>query len=198
MPEEKKQQENVEDIFSSTETAPKQSNIFKEMEAEELPEEKEISEVVKTPVRFFSLNFFKQKNKKVFVLIGAIVIILILLFLIIPKIKEIKNKRKIEKNLEKNAITQLQTGTIEQLIENIDSDKDGLSNKEEAQLGTNPLKVDSDNDGLSDRAEVKAWKTNPLNSDTDKDKINDGDEIRKKLNPKGEGSLLDTIKTNQQ
>ena len=42
-------------------------------------------------------------------------------------------------------------------------------------------------------SEVKVWKTDPLNADTDGDKINDGDEVRKKLNPKGEGSLLETI-----
>lgn len=75
----------------------------------------------------------------------------------------------------------------------MDSDKDGLSDDEEAQLGTNPLEVDSDKDGLSDRAEVKAWKTDPLNPDTDGDGVNDGDEVKNKTNPKGEGSLLETI-----
>ncbi len=192
MPEEKKQQ-NVEDIFSSTETMSKQSNIFKEIEPQELSEEEEISEVAQTFPKFI-----KQKNKKIFVIIGVVIIILILFFgiyTLMPKIKEIKEQRKIEKNLEKNANIQLSTITTEQLIKNIDSDKDGLSNQEEAQADTNPLKADTDNDGLSDRDEVKIWKTDPLNPDTDDDRIKDGDEIKKKLNPNGKGTLLEIIQT---
>jgi len=47
---------------------------------------------------------------------------------------------------------------------------------------------DSDNDGLTDQAEF-FYETNPYNPDTDGDGINDGDEVKKGLNPKGEGRL---------
>lgn len=193
MPEEKKQND-VEDIFSSTEKIHKESNIFKEMEPIELPEEEEISEVAETSLKIFGQNLFLSfiKDKKKIFIIGGIAIILIFfgIYAIIPKIKDVREERKIleKENLEKN----IPSGITKQLTD-IDSDKDGLSDKEEIQYNANPLKVDTDNDGLSDRDEVKTWKTNPLNPDTDGDKINDGDEVRKKLNPKGEGSLLEII-----
>jgi hypothetical protein len=191
MPEEKKQQqeESVEDIFSSTEAIPKQSNIFKEMELEELPEEEEVLEPTEISSKFFGL-----KNKKIFVIIGIIIVVFLIFFgiyFIMPKIKAIKEEREIQEQ-EKNINIQPQTKIVEQLT-NVDSDKDGLSDKEEIQFKTNPLKVDTDNDGLSDRDEVKTWKTDPLNPDTDEDKIYDGAEIRKKLNPNGEGNLLETL-----
>lgn len=59
-----------------------------------------------------------------------------------------------------------------------DNDSDGLGNREELDLGTDPEKVDSDNDGYSD-FEEKTAKTNPLLStsfpgpDTDGDRISD-------------------------
>jgi outer membrane protein OmpA-like peptidoglycan-associated protein len=53
----------------------------------------------------------------------------------------------------------------------IDSDGDGLSDKEEKRLGTNPKKFDSDSDGFSDRKEVGR---NILEArDTDKDGVID-------------------------
>lgn len=70
-----------------------------------------------------------------------------------------------------------------------DSDRDGLSNQEEIERGTNPNKVDSDNDSLFDREEVKVYRTNPLNPDTDGDGFLDGEEVRAGYNPKGEGRL---------
>lgn len=56
-----------------------------------------------------------------------------------------------------------------------DQDKDGLSNKEEHNLKTNPLKADTDVDELNDGDEVK-FGTNPSESDTDQDKLLDGEE----------------------
>ncbi|MEL6948715.1 MAG: OmpA family protein [Pseudomonadota bacterium] len=63
-----------------------------------------------------------------------------------------------------------------------DPDGDGLSNAQEAVLGTDPDDADSDNDGLDDGAEVgndgslDAGDTNPLDADTDDDGIGDGAE----------------------
>ena len=71
----------------------------------------------------------------------------------------------------------------------IDTDQDGLSDKEEKQVGSDPSKVDTDDDGLFDREEVQVYKTNPRNKDTDGDGFSDGDEVQNGYNPNGEGKL---------
>jgi outer membrane protein OmpA-like peptidoglycan-associated protein len=60
---------------------------------------------------------------------------------------------------------------------NADPDKDGLTNAEEKQLGTNKKVADSDGDGLNDGDEVKKYKTNPMAVDSDNDGLKDGDEV---------------------
>ncbi len=62
---------------------------------------------------------------------------------------------------------------------NADPDRDGLTNAEEKQLGTNPRVADTDGDGLSDGDEVFKYKTNPLKADSDGDGLSDGDEVLK-------------------
>lgn len=76
----------------------------------------------------------------------------------------------------------------------IDADTDGLTNKEEKELGTNSNKADSDDDGLLDFEEVKIYQTNPLNPDTDGDGHKDGEEVKNGYNPKGEGRLYEVPK----
>lgn len=66
------------------------------------------------------------------------------------------------------------TGTAEALIW-ADADRDGLTDADEEDLGTDPLKEDTDGDGLTDREEVNG-PTDPLEADTDGDGLNDGDE----------------------
>ena len=61
----------------------------------------------------------------------------------------------------------------------LDTDGDGLTDQEEAQLGTDPKNPDTDGDGLTDGEEVKVYKTDPLNPDTDYDALTDGDEVYK-------------------
>ncbi len=73
---------------------------------------------------------------------------------------------------------------------NLDSDHDGLTDLQEAQLGTNPNNPDTDGDGLTDREEVYVYHTNPLNPDTDGDGFKDGDEVKNGYNPNGPGKLL--------
>jgi outer membrane protein OmpA-like peptidoglycan-associated protein len=58
-----------------------------------------------------------------------------------------------------------------------DADNDGLTNKQEKLLGTNPKVADTDGDGLSDGDEVNKYKTNPLKADSDGDGLTDGQEV---------------------
>ncbi len=64
-----------------------------------------------------------------------------------------------------------------------DPDNDGLSNAQEAVLGTDPDDPDSDNDGIDDGTEVgndgvlDAGDTDPLDADSDDDGLSDGAEI---------------------
>ena len=69
-----------------------------------------------------------------------------------------------------------------------DPDRDGLTNLQEFQVGTNPNNPDTDGDGLSDGDEVNVYQTNPLLADTDGDGIPDGVEIRTATNPNDRNS----------
>ncbi len=64
-----------------------------------------------------------------------------------------------------------------------DSDGDGLSDKEELALGTDPNNPDTDGDGLKDGEEVKKYKTDPLNPDTDGGGVPDGVEVANGTDP---------------
>lgn len=74
-----------------------------------------------------------------------------------------------------------------------DDDGDGLTNNEEAQIGTDPQNPDTDADGINDGDEVRVWRTNPLNPDTDGDLLREGEEIQRgtdPLNPDTDGDGL--------
>lgn len=58
-----------------------------------------------------------------------------------------------------------------------DFDQDGLSNRQEAEKGTNPALTDTDGDGLTDYEEVYVYNTDPLKSDTDSDGVSDQKEL---------------------
>ena len=64
-----------------------------------------------------------------------------------------------------------------------DSDKDGLSNSLEAELGTDPEKVDSDGDGLSDFDEYDSLGTDPTKADSDGDTYLDSWELTEGTDP---------------
>lgn len=70
-----------------------------------------------------------------------------------------------------------------------DTDKDGLPDAKEGQIGTDFKSADSDSDGLTDGAEVNIWGTDPLKKDTDGDSFPDGQEVMNGFNPKGPGKL---------
>ena len=58
-----------------------------------------------------------------------------------------------------------------------DMDRDGLSNREELDLGTEPFNADTDRDGLTDYEEIYTYHTNPLQEDTDSDGLSDYEDI---------------------
>ena len=127
-----------------------------------------------------------------------------------------ENKDNVSAQVEQTSTTKSSTqseNTQNTNDANIDSDKDGLTDKEEKELGTNVLKMDSDDDGLTDYEEVKSYKTNPFlldsdgdglldkdeiqiyksnpnNVDTDGDSYWDGEEVKNGFNPIGSGKLL--------
>lgn len=64
-----------------------------------------------------------------------------------------------------------------------DYDGDGITNKFEITLGTDPTLSDTDGDGLNDYDEVNKYGTNPILVDTDTDGVSDGREIELGTNP---------------
>ncbi len=76
----------------------------------------------------------------------------------------------------------------------VDTDGDGLTDAQEADLGTDPNNPDTDGDGLTDGDEVNVYGTDPLNPDTDGDGLTDGDEVNvhgtDPLNPDTDGDGL--------
>ena len=56
-----------------------------------------------------------------------------------------------------------------------DSDRDGLEDRLEAEIGTNPTSSDTDGDGLSDYEEYCKYRTDPTKEDSDSDGKPDGD-----------------------
>ncbi len=79
--------------------------------------------------------------------------------------------------------------------ESVDTDKDGLDDVREKEIGTDRLNPDTDKDGLSDGDEVIIWKTNPLNPDSDNDSFPDGTEVKNGYNPLGAGKLFNLPST---
>ena len=69
--------------------------------------------------------------------------------------------------------------TIQKISRLGDEDGDGLSNQEEATVGTNITSADTDGDGLRDGAEITEYGTAPTVSDTDDDGLTDSEEVRK-------------------
>ena len=110
---------------------------------------------------------------------------------------ETPSGKKITKEVEviKPIVEEIEGGMIIPEVEENDaddSDKDGLTDKEEKELGTDPNKADTDHDGLVDYLEVNKVKTDPLKADTDGDTLLDGAEVELELDPlksdsKGDG-----------
>lgn len=61
------------------------------------------------------------------------------------------------------------TRTVTSDAAEFDTDHDGLSDREEYELHTDPRLFDTDNDGLGDAEELRRWQTSPIAVDTDRD-----------------------------
>lgn len=79
-----------------------------------------------------------------------------------------------------------------------DLDEDGLTCKEELEIGTSLINADTDEDGLKDGEEIHTYKTDPLKEDTDGDGLNDGDEVKLGLNPLSKDTNNDGVSDNQE
>lgn len=143
------------------------------------------------------------KNRTLFIIIVVAVIVLIVALACFILIKVVLNKPAVVPAdpaltlpAQPEAVTLPTAAEYDladepaEIVSEIDSDGDGLSNSEEEALGTNIAKIDTDGDGLFDRDEVELYKTDPLNSDTDGDSYLDGEEVMNGYNPKGAGKLL--------
>lgn len=60
-----------------------------------------------------------------------------------------------------------------------DSDSDGLTDRREQELNTDPYDKNTDSDQLNDSEEVNVYGTNPAKSDTDGDGLTDGEEVNR-------------------
>lgn len=94
-----------------------------------------------------------------------------------------ESKDEIEEKKEKEENEENETGDKGDETETSeDSDGDGLTDEEEAEIATDARNVDTDSDGLNDGEEVERG-TDPNHNDTDRDGIRDGDEVANGTNP---------------
>ena len=175
-----KNPEEPEDMFATVNSEPIQK------------EEKEKSDEIVNEESIIKL----RKNKTALIIIIIIILGIVgwLAYSKLGILKSVNLKSQKEKVLSKEKVVVPQTVPSKKTAI-LDSDRDGLSDKEEKTLGTNPNKIDSDEDGLSDREEIKIYKSNPLEKDTNGDGTLDGLEIRKGINPVTGGKLLDLQKS---
>ncbi len=76
-------------------------------------------------------------------------------------------------------------------VDDTDTDGDGLTDAEEAELGTDPENEDTDGDGLTDYDEVELG-TDPTAEDSDGDGYNDGDEVAEGSDPSDAEDMIYT------
>ncbi len=95
-----------------------------------------------------------------------------------------------ETELEDEIIDEEESVDTIDVLKNIDSDSDGLSDYDEIYIyKTDPNLFDTDNDMINDYDEVMIFGTDPLLPDSDNDTYLDGKEIMSGYNPLGEGKL---------
>jgi len=148
-------------------------------------------------------------SKKMYYIIGGVALVVIVVIALIqfnasPTFNEYESFvndpiNNVQNDVQDNTVQDLAndtTDTIDNTVSepestlSLDEDGDGLTNDQEAAIGTDPFNPDSDNDGLFDKEEVVVYKTDPLNPDTDGDTYLDGSEVKSGYNPSGPGELL--------
>ncbi len=77
----------------------------------------------------------------------------------------------------------------ETMVDDIDTDDDGVYDSAEELLGLDPEDSDTDGDGLLDGEEMYTYYTDPLEADSDGDGYSDGNEVKGGYNPNGDGEL---------
>ena len=87
-----------------------------------------------------------------------------------------------EKDGEINGETGEASEASDEEVPVLDSDSDGLTDDQEAELGTDPNNADTDGDGLSDGEEA-GGASDPLQADTDGDGLSDGEEAAANTDP---------------
>jgi len=153
-------------------------------------------------------SWLKNKSLIAGLILGGLIILIgggYLGFRVMNKSKTIVNT-EIKEEVSNQVVPEVTTPTAEEtnnvfdqaaqptVTQSVDSDADGLTDEEEAQLITNVNNPDTDNDGLTDREEVKVYGTDPLKADTDGDGYADGQEVKNGFNPKGSGKLYEIKK----
>ncbi len=88
-------------------------------------------------------------------------------------------------------VMMVEDDTTAPVVVDRDSDLDGLSDRQEDALGTDPRLADTDLDGLFDQEEVNVYETDPLDNDTDGDGFLDGEEVKNGYDPNGPGRLFE-------
>ncbi|MFH1662098.1 MAG: hypothetical protein ABIA02_03310 [Candidatus Falkowbacteria bacterium] len=195
--------EQVEDIFSDTENAPK-PEAFK-------PKQSETPSAGSPPPE---TGEKKANMKKIIVLAVIILGIALIAFggywafnnffktsidggVDVMKDDMQEEVEKLEENKQEEIVqpdiseTKIQETVEPVVVDKKDTDQDGLTDEEEIRAGSNINAVDTDDDGLFDREEVKVYRTNPANADTDGDGFLDGDEVKSGYNPNGSGKLFE-------
>ncbi len=193
----------VEDIFSETNSQEKPAIFQPKTEAPPIVQSPEVNASQIDPYTGERIN---NKNKTIVFALMLISLMLVAMIgwyayrmffssinptIVEPTIKPQSEMIIDESDIQENTSLDLPSDNTKDsdAIEVLDSDGDGLSDDEEARLGTNYLIADTDGDGLFDREEVKVYKTDPLNTDSDKDGYADGIEVEGGYNPNGEGKL---------
>lgn len=103
----------------------------------------------------------------------------------VEQAEEVVEEERVEEVVQEEVVE----GQSEPEASRKDTDKDGLTDEEEAEFGTSIRTADTDSDGLFDLEEIKTWETDPLNPDTDGDGYLDGEEVDGGYNPNGDGIL---------